>query len=1425
MVNDAKDKGRGIFIGKSQWDDCGDIFIEKDPVQAVYMKRMITEAGKSQYDLIWPSASKYLLYATNKYEKNNFVDTLFNSVTVEPSANDVNIYIRSCSRNYGLKYDYKIIVSSDAQQWITVNKQQISNEGLYIENRGTANKGVYDSVITISVNPNYNLSSRTASFTIVQYNQDLTVTTTTEQGEIKKTLSPTGKSYSFSVIQKADYIISTNFDNQEIEWYSDSTYKTRVTSYKDDSLKANITNGLTKLYFKLPGVLTMASGNKSAIRYYGTSSEDKKLTSSDFSINSGTGYINTISNVEYLGDGGWTATINWKDNISTSNYDVRNIMHYPSSFTNLGGNGYCTFDLYVGGSSDDRNILITLSMASSASRVVCTQSGGQGEQKLVLTGEDISKLDVNIEGENNKNNLEKTSSIEYRSVLGHYYFTTKCEPETSQKLLFCTDGVMCEYTNGTISSELSQFKYTGTLNINQGVAFKLYYSSDYYKGSTYKISISYLGVTGQKTVSQLENKGNYSLIDSLSNINKCNGYENFDRFQVSFKDKFKDTVTVKGQDNSDKLLPIWISGNTWYFQLLIPTNAGSEEGIFNITDIVTYNVEDDGYTPKSDGENSFISYKEHTATSEDRAQIAFKINSAAADSDSIEDQMVIALLDTSDNVINNDTSVFAVRQGGSNTAGDAKYTTEISPSTISIKNVTDNLTMTAFLDDNGPYSQSKKYYKAYIVCNENKDILEGAEVRTIPKEIVNSSIGTVDNYNNTWIHIQVKGKNVYKGKERELNVSIQYIGDKAGEAKTANIYQEANNNVELTDENVPCESLEMSYLSLTDDSQGTIIGADHTSESGWYAVHITLDPNTEVIKKIANLTIGGDLYIDEGNIVKSYMNLPSLTASKLPISFKYDVTGIPVTRTVTLQIEGIEGSITETWTNIPFTGKIVTRNEYKLDWDADIEYKDESQIGWLKIDDNHNLVSSTSSNKDSRSASLMITPLENAKEITFSGNDKPNSSPFKIDITQSAWYDDNLYTMYISGTYKENYIKMANRIPTTIDIPITSYNVKTSTTVGISLELLDTDEEFADVFAYSIDYTSNIVTNGILLSLTCKNPNYTDSNKTYTIKATQTSYVDGQEPNAITFTVIQCNYKFELNEEEVKMNMALATTTNLDYTSITNENSWQQIEVFGIPSWLLCNVTQYGITLTQIEENNTTSNRSCVLTLKQKDSGISRGLKVVDTCYADSEIGVKDIQLYNSNTKKTFTCNSSINEEYADVFCKFINSTIDEDIVKVDVVQGSITNTKATITVTSTKTLLSTDNYQNNMQYGTLQLYNQITSGKQRMLGTVSVIRNAYKFRNATEDVHGTMTIELSPTKETLYHKYFLESFKNGALTNKITNNISTDKIYMYISEDCMVYAYPLYDNDTSEDITYNYFLKQEESGLVIDVTFIQHHK
>lgn len=1425
MINDAKDKGRGIFIGDSQWDDCGDIFIGKDSVQSVYMKRIITQAGKPQYDLIWPSASKYLLYATDKYEKNNFIDTLFDSATVEPSTNDIKIYIRSCSRNYGLKYDYKVIVSSDAQRWITVNKQQVGDEGLYIENRGVTSEGVYDSVITISVNPNYNLSSRTASFTIVQYNQDLTVTTTTDQGEVKKKLSPTGKTYSFSIIQKADYIIDTNFDNQEIEWYSDSTYKTRVTSYKDDSLKADMINGLTKLYFKLPGVLTMASGNKSAIRYYGTSYEDRKLTSSDFSINSGASYIKTISNVEYLGDGGWTATINWKDNISTSNYDIRNITHYPSSLTYQKGNGYCTFDLYVGGSSDDRNILITLSMASAASRVVCTQSGGQGEQKLVLDDDSIDKLNVIIEGENGKSNLKKASdsNIEYRSALGHYYFETEWDEEPAQTLLWCTDSMMCEYANYTLK-ELSQFKYTGTLDVNQGIAFRMYYSEGYHKGSTYKISINYLGVTGQKTVSQLEEKGPYNQIMDLSDINKYGGYENFDRFQVTFKDKFKDVIIVKGS-NDDKLLPIYVAGR-WYFQLLIPTNAGSEEGIFNITDIVMYNVEDDGYTPKSDGENNFISYKEHNEASKDRAQIAFKINSAAANSDSIEDQMLVALLDTSDNAINNDINVFAIRQGGSNTVGDAKYTTEISPSAISIKNVTDNLNMDAFLDDNGPYSQSKKYYKAYIVCNENKDILKDAEVRTIPKEIVNSSIGTVDNYNNTWIHIQVKGKNVYKGKEREIDVSIQYIGTNAGEAKMTTIYQEANNNVELTDENTPCESLEMSYLSLTDDSQGTIIGADHTSESGWYAVHITLDPNVEVIKKIANLTINNDLYINEGNIVKSSINLPSLVVSKLPILFKYDVAGIPVTRTVTLQIEGIEKTITETWTNIPFTGKIVTRNEYQLDWDATIEYQDGStQTGWLKVDDNHNLVSSISSSKDDRTASLVITPLEDTKEITFSDNDRPNSSPFKISVIQSAWYDDNNYIMYINDQYKENYVKMSNGSCITIDIPITSYNTKTNTTVGINLELVNTDEEFADVFTYSIDYAPDIVTNGILLSLTCKNPNYSNNNKEYTIKATQTSYVDGQEANAITFTVVQYNYKFELSKEEVKTDIMLSSIINLDYTSVVNGNSWQQIEIYNIPSWLLCSVTQYGITFTQVEENNTKSNRSCTLTLKQKDSNIKHKLKVEDTCYADSEIGVKTIQLYNSNTEKTFTCNSNINEEYANVFCKFTNSTIDEDVVKIDITQGSNDNTKAAITVTNNKTLISSDNYQNNMQYGTLQIYNQNANGTQRMLGTVSVIRNAYKFRNATEDVHSTMTIELSPTKETLYHKYFLESFKNGVLSNKITNNVSTDKIYIYISEDCILYAYPLYDNTTDGDITYNYFLKQEESGLVIDVTFIQHHK
>lgn len=1424
MLNDTKDKNRGIFLGTSYWDDCGDIFIGKDSLKAVYMKRQSIEEGKPNYEIIWPAASKYVLYATNKYEENAFKDTLFDNVTVEPYENDVKIYIRSCGRNFGIKYDYAVFVAKDAQQWIKVNKQTVDDNGLYIENRGQSSKGVYDSVITITVSPNYNFSRRAASFTIIQYNQNAKETKTdTETGETKEVLAPTGKYYTFTILQKEDYIISVDYKDKEVEWYSDISYTTRVTGYTDEDLKANITDGITQLYFKLPGTLVMASGNKNRVQYYGTGEDDAPLDSTSFTINSGGNYISTINGVQHYGDGKWTANVVWKNNISTSEYTIKNLMHSPSQFKTSGGFGQLYFDIYQGGTSEDRNILLSVNISASTSRIICTQSGGTGEQKLIL--DDLSDIDVKIENESDISNLSKYGELSYSLAIGHYTIQTQCKSQPEQKLVWCSNGKMVENKGDDQFTKLNSFPYTGTTNLNQGVSFDIYYSPDYYKGSTYKVVVSYLGVSSQIMVRQTEDKGSLQKITDLSKISTLDGYTNFSKFQVSFKDKFKDKITVKGQDGKSDL-PIYSPNNqNWYYQLLIPTNAGTAEGIFNITDIVVYNVEDDGYTPKSDGENEFISYKEHNSTSGDRAQIAFKINSAAADSSPITDQMLVVLLDTSNQVINNDTNIFVIEQGGSSDAGAAKYHTEFSPSTISIKNVTDNLDMVALLDENGPYSKSNQYYKAYIVCNENKEILDKSEVRTVPKEITNHSIGTVDNFNNTWIHIQVKGKNVYKGVERELEFSIKYNGENAGEAVTETVNQEANNAVELTDQNTPCEDLELSLLSLINNSQGTIIGADHTSDGGWYAVHIALTPNTDVIKKVATLYVNGELYLDEGTEVKSTVTLPSLVSSKYPITFKYDITGVPVERYVNLKIDGIDETIEEIWANVPFTGKIVTRNEYLKDWKASISYPEGStQTSWLTIDSNHNLKSSTNSNKDDRTALLVITPLEETKEIVFTDDDKPTSSPFKFSVVQSSWYDDNNYILYIDNTYKSNnIIKMSNGKSTTIDIPITSYNTKTNTTVGIKLELVDSAETFSDVFTYSIDYSSNVISNGVLVSLTCKNQNNSTSNKTYTIKATQTLAVDGQDPNEITFKVTQYNYMFEVEKESIKLDFLQEKFVTINYTSITNNNESQRIEILNIPSWLICSTTAYGISFTQIEENTTSSNRSVNLTLKQKDSNITYTLNVEDTCYTDPLLSESSIQLYNSSSKSELTCTSNVNESYSTIFYQFVNSTLDEDEVVVSIDQGNDSNPYAKIVVSNSKMLMSTESYQNNMQYGTLQLYQKLSSGLQHVLGTVSVTRNAYKFRNATEEEHGTMTIELSPTREKLYSKYYVESFKNGGLIScKVTNN---GYIYAYIDKDNVVYAYPLDDNDTGHDLKYYDKWVQNESGLIIDVTFIQHHK
>lgn len=311
-------------------------------------------------ELIWPSVSKYLFWATNH---DNILINCDDPIVVNAGHNKVTIYVRSCTRYYRDRYPYRV---SCTNNWCTL-EDNVTEDTFYpdFNEDGTENKE--DSKFILDIKPNYGSQSRNTWVLLQQIDHI--------DGNVLS-----GKQQVIKILQTMDKPVGNpDYSIPIINWYSDANFITKVESYGSISNPIVSVNGGTQnVYFTIEGKALMTSGSYSSY-YYGDNGET--LSFSNFVFSDPT-EIDSIDNIQYFGYGQWKATIHWKANFPKGNAlktYIKNLKLSNDSVSTQGDIISILWSIYKGGNSSTKQSEIALRLNgynSSNGHISVFQDGG-----------------------------------------------------------------------------------------------------------------------------------------------------------------------------------------------------------------------------------------------------------------------------------------------------------------------------------------------------------------------------------------------------------------------------------------------------------------------------------------------------------------------------------------------------------------------------------------------------------------------------------------------------------------------------------------------------------------------------------------------------------------------------------------------------------------------------------------------------------------------------------------------------------------------------------------------------------------------------------------------------------------------------------------------------------------------------------------
>lgn len=707
-----------IYINDSQ-KNCGDIKeILKDGTEDS-IKYVIYHD-----QVIWPNMINYEFWWSKTIDPFISCNTSYN---IDAKEQDITLYIRCTDSKYSSGYKIKI---SDMPGWVFIEG---TNNDIIINTNKNIVLDKPDAAVTLHIKGNPNAYNRNTNIVFSQLNSDN---------------SETGMQFNLGIVQNFDYVEGNgDYTNAKIQYYSDSTFTSLAESYIGAAYK----EGNTDIYFTIQGARNTVSGNSIDILF---GENNETLNIDNFVLGS---YIKEVSNIEYLGNGRWHASIIWNDNISKDNftYNIDNIELGTDTVPVEGGNVDILWDIYKVYNSTERNSNISIKLDKSDKwngsktfdSLSISQNGGNEQEKVELTPDQISTISI---------------SGDYINSIGDISYTNKKYKCTC---VYNAQNIINTYTISTKEDPIAINEFNEKSSIID--KFSIYKSTSSVDKRNCNITIKSdsLSVTKTKTFIQ-------------------NGKEGSDYIEIV--DQSEGTIVISSNVSWITIGNSYYNDNIWNVDLNIDSNPKNESG-YTISNLkYSNNIPAGGL----DGTNS--SYT-----------VQFSITSGQSNSNDRTGTIYIIYTPKDGIQVKEEQDIV---QFGSNDASSTVYHDELKD-TISVVYLTNNFVFGNI---------SNHIYTYYFVVPENNEhstTISSTSIESANIDI-DSSVFEFDEdlqKYKTKFTLSAQGYPYYKGVSKNLNISI--TEDTYSLSQVFNTNQLAKSLIKGTSI-VDCTTLDTSKLNL-----------------------------------------------------------------------------------------------------------------------------------------------------------------------------------------------------------------------------------------------------------------------------------------------------------------------------------------------------------------------------------------------------------------------------------------------------------------------------------------------------------------------------------------------------------------------------------------------------------------------------------
>ena len=1303
----------GIYVKKTGNQDIGAIKL----VDSKTDKPKDINAVFWKNMMIWPRDSKYLFWSSNN-KNHDFisVDSDFdrNGIHVSAASHVVTIYVRSCVKYWHGRYPFKVV---PYQNWVTV-PNIVYPIGWNIK---TAEKHDYDALFDLNISGNVSTSSsRTTYVSLWQIDsKDEQVDTSTSKYS--------GKQIMIKIVQdkdEEDQNTRPSYANAIITWYKDETFSDEVKEYgTENNPYVNVNGKSITLYCNITGTVKMMSGNIARC-FYGDHYGDV-ITANELNVDNN---AMSLESSEYLGDGNWKINLKMKSNAPiNNNYKnaIKDLVLSSDRIDHTGDVVTMTWKVFNEANTLIRyaNVGFLLGRTYTSTIKVWQQGGLVSNQVInvpcsVAISKDAAKW-INI------------SNPLINSSTSSYYAKVIVNPQSATEKMYI-ENINTSYDDNIIPSTDTLFQ----------LMFMIFEKTGYYASRKAIINVACSSDTKSIELTQLE----YSDISSK---------------KITDRDIDKKKISVTG-----------IVPNSYYSNMItsIINLRYDYDYLMWVADVsVTKNLK-----KILNHELSVNSYPKMVSSKSQYLEITWSIMTGEVNSSPRYGKIKFSIPDY------NCENYYDITQSGSTDAQGVKFDKEYLDNS-KLYNLTDNIVSSPTTNDPNVDANSPgkikligNFYNGTIKIKEN--INHSTNIAYVkPTEISDWSVSDFDNYNNAAFYIRIKGKNVYIGVDRNVKIKIE-IADIGSREDV--ISQEKSPSV---DSNVLTNVTDLDISSIKISGEGIQNHLPYLITNEMYCVPITLNKNDVPTKYDYDIVVGSREYsgsfkygnYDDASLTPEY-SIPNYDNMHTVVTSWWRRQGEEKTRTISLSVNGISQTISNTWTGVKYQGDQTYRSN--LSEDYSLTLSDYTQQ-WLILSQN-SLISSSNSTSSTRRLGLTDTLYlddSKSKNLRLSLIQEPRGTSTNFLFSSSLQ----------SGTTK--YLNATD-------------------SVSFMIYSLDDDLMKPLDISWAPTQFNNMILN-------CNHDDYwykftvapTSLNISNINRTWQVSFTQATSDKKISLTFIQHCYQFSLDKTSISITPNNEVAINV--TSLKSANffgfTWE-----ALPSWLMVyRTSDTKLTFKCVEINDSTKTRSCTIKFMQYESNISTRLTISEESWRNPELDPSMVNLYYKDDKSIKTLYSDQAGVGLPITIRQTDGTLDSS--KIELVPRNISDSQYAIDIVSLADL-----------EGTIPLVGRYAlSNKNQYLGEISCIMHAYQF-SCSSDSTSEIVWTLSPKANELWSMYYVTSRIDGEFVDyEISEAIGDFTCY---HNGANITILPKFTNHSNERNNWSLKLKQNKTKKEIFVNIQQ---